>query len=199
MSIRPWSRKSTFISHPFILLITLLLAACASVPPQVGQLHEKEREILESLRDAHLAMVDSFIDQKKQNFEHFLFNRYGPVYVENWKEAFQEVNGRPYDPESDFPQLYNDLVAVYQAESAPIEEMRTRLREAISDEYRNAILANQEIGRWMESLENLNASQKNSLNELLGQIDPDLSLVAIDEAVRNAEESVKQRVSDLNG
>lgn len=194
-----WSGISRAIRHQSFVVVMFLAAGCVSVPPQIAETHAKELEILQSLEESHLSMVDSFIDQKKKNFESFFFNTYGPVYVRNWKKAFEEMKGRPYDPARDFPQLYNDLVAEYQAESAPIEEVRILLRDAISAEYRNALMAHQAVGRWLDSLEELNSSQRDSINALLQNIDPELSLDAIDDAIQEAKDNVEARISDLQG
>jgi hypothetical protein len=179
------------------LCILVIAAGCNSVPPQVAKTHQKELEILQSLEKSHLAMVNSFIDQKIQNFENMFFNKYGPVFLENWVNNFQTLYGRPYDPVKDFPVLYNDLVAEYQAESSPIEELRVQLRDAIATEYRNAISAHKSIGGWLDSLEKLNAAQRQTIDGLLGAIQPGLSLDSVEEKIKDVEENVKTRISEL--
>ncbi len=186
---------------PFHLPLTATLLvgmmSCASVPPQVAKTHQKEQEIIESLRAAHLAMVDAYIDKKLEDFERFFFNEYGPVYFENWTAAFEQVNGRPYDSGRDLPQLYSDLVAEYQAESALIDQMRVQLREAIATEYRNALDAHQAVGGWLDAMEKLNSAQRQSIDTLLGSIQPGLSLDLIDDAVVNAKQSLQERLETL--
>ncbi|MCZ7556152.1 MAG: hypothetical protein M5R41_07115 [Bacteroidia bacterium] len=182
-----------------VALLVLLVATvgCVSVPPEVARTHQKQAEIIKSLENSHLAMVNSFIDQKLQNFEHFFFHEYGPVFLSNWINAFEELNGRPYDKDKDFPTLYNDLVAEYQAESAPIEAIRVQLRGAIEAEYRNALSAHRAIGGWLDSLEKLNVAQRQAINDLLSAIKPGLSLEAVDGAVKTAKENIKERIEKL--
>jgi hypothetical protein len=178
-------------------ILVLLVTGCVSVPPQIAQTHQKELEVLQALRESHLSMIDSFVNQKKSNFENFFFNTYGPVFIDNWMQSFQEFRGRPYDPLKDFSLLYSDLVAEYQIEQAPIEEIRTQLRDAVDTEYRNAITAHKTIGRWLESLEELNSAQQASINELLQEIDPDLSVDSVDEVVKEAKNSLRDKISSL--
>lgn len=178
-------------------ILVLLVTGCVSVPPQIAQTHQKELEVLQALRESHLSMIDSFVNQKKSNFENFFFNTYGPVFIDNWMQSFQELRGRPYDPLKDFSLLYSDLVAEYQIESAPIEEIRIQLRDAVATEYRNAITAHKAIGRWLESLEELNSAQQASINELLQEIDPDLSLDSVDEVVKEAKNRLRDKISSL--
>lgn len=175
-----------------VLFVLAAACGCVSVPPQVAKTHQKELEILQSLEKTHLAMVDSFIDQKLHEFEHFFFHKYGPVFFNNWVAAFQKLNGRAYDQAKDFPTLYSDLVAEYQTESAPIETVRVQLREAISAEYRNAVLAHKAVGGWLDSLEKLNAAQRQTMDDLLGAIQPGLSLDSIDKAIETAKKHVEQ-------
>lgn len=173
------------------------LSGCASVPPQVDKTHQKELEIIESLRKSHIEMVDSYVDQKLQNFEHFFFHEYGPVYLKNWKESFKALQNRDYDSTRDFPLLYNDLVAEYQAESEPINRIRSELKEAIVTEYRNAIAAHKTIGRWLDNLKKLNEAQRKAIDSLLSGIKPGLSLDSIDKAIETAKANVKIRIDEL--
>ena len=117
------------------IILAISLFGCVSVPPQIAKTHQKELEIIQALRSAHLAMVDSYIDQKLQNFENFFFDDYGPVFLNHWITDFKTLNNRDYDADKDFPVLYNDLVAEYQAESEPIEKARSQLRQAIEREH----------------------------------------------------------------
>lgn len=174
------------------------LYGCASVPPQVAKTHDKELEIIESLRTSHMAMVDSYVDQKLQNFENFFFHEYGPVYLNNWKESFKTLKNRDYDPTRDFPILYNDLVAEYQAESEPIEKIRSELKEAIATEYRNAIAAHKAVARWLDNLEKLNEAQRNTIDSLLSSIKPGLSLALIDKAIETVKENVRKKINELS-
>lgn len=192
-----WERQGLILlTAVFGVVYMLLAASCASVPPQVAKTHQKELEIIESLQSSHLAMVDAYVDQKLQNFEHFFFFEYGPVYFNHWIKVFKDLHNRDYDPSRDFPNLYNDLVAEYQAESAPIEEIRVELREAIATEYRNAKDAHKAVGRWIDSMEKLNASQRQAFDSLLAGIKPGLSLDAIEQAVEAAKEMVKKRIEN---
>jgi hypothetical protein len=184
-----------------LLVITTVFAVssmgCASVPAQIAQTHRKELEIIQSLRSTHLAMVDAYVDQKLRNFEQFFFNQYGPAFLKHWIAVFKSLNDRDYDSTKDFPILYNDLVAEYQAESAPIEKMRVDLREAIATEYRNAIAAHHAVEGCIDSLEKLNASQRQAIDSLLAAIKPGLSLDSIDQAVETAKDNVKARIDEL--
>jgi hypothetical protein len=76
------------------LLIILSISGCATIPPEITKSHSKELEIIETLKMSHLAMVDSFIDQKILVFENFFFSKYGPVYHANWMVSFKEINNR---------------------------------------------------------------------------------------------------------
>lgn len=76
----------------YFLILLILIFGCASVPPQIAQIHQKELEIIQSLQKSHLAMVNAYVDQKISIFEAFYFDCYGPVYLKNWKRIFKEVN-----------------------------------------------------------------------------------------------------------
>jgi hypothetical protein len=170
---------------------------CASVPPQVAQIHMKEREILDSLQKSHLAMVDAFVDERIQRFETVFFKDYGPAYLNNWRAHFKDRHGRDYDEKKDFKLLYSDLVAEYQAEVAPIEAMRKKLRGAIATEYRNALQAHDTVDAWLDSMEKLSTAQKQTLDRFLGSLKSGLSTDDVEKAVDKAIANVKNRIGEL--
>lgn len=195
-----WNLKKVYlkITTLTLLMYSVMLNGCASVPPQVFKTHQKELEIIESLQSSHVAMVDAYVDQKLQNFESFFFKEYGPAYLSHWIKTFKSIKNRDYDPNQDFPSLFEDLVAEYQAESKPIEKIRSDLKTAIRTEYNNAINAHNTVGRWLESLEELNESQRKAIDSFLAAIKPGLSLDSIDQTITTAQENIKKRIDELN-
>lgn len=185
---------------PITCLLALFVATtgCVSVPPQVAKTHQKQLEILESLEKSHLAILDSMMDQKVQVFERFFFEEYGPVFLGHWMTQFLAVNRRPYDSTRDFPTLYNDLVAEYQAEVAPIEELRVKIRNAIKAEYRNALAAHKTVGEWLDSLEKLNAAQRRAVDDLFGAMRPMVSLDSLDKAIETARTRLDNHTASLS-
>lgn len=179
----------------FIAMLVVSVLSCTSVPPEVTKLHLKEQEIIESLRKSHLAIVDAYMDKRIEKFERFFFDKYGPVYYKNWKEEFQKEKGRTYDPARNFSLLYEDLVAEYQAEFTSIDQMRARLRHAVTAEYGNALDAHLSIGKWLDTLEKLNTAQRQAVNMLLGFIHPELSLDKFDNAVEETVNNIRSKMS----
>lgn len=175
-------------------LTPLLLASCASVPTEVAQLHRRELAIISSLHASHMAMIDAYVDQRIAVFDEFFFSTYGPAYLANWKDAFKTVHGRDFDELRDFSLLYSDLVAEYQAEVAPLEEVRRALREAIAREYLHAVEAHESVGAWLDSMQKLNSAQRQSMDRLLEAIRPGLSLESVDTALGNALEKVRAKI-----
>ncbi|MBI3014427.1 MAG: hypothetical protein HYY65_05060 [Candidatus Tectomicrobia bacterium] len=181
-----------------LALALSLSSGCASVPPQIAQTHKKELEIINSLQQSHTAMVDAYVDQKISVFESFFFKNYGPAYLKHWRVAFKAAYGRDYDENRDFQLLYSDLVAEYQTEIAPIENIRKDLRDAISREYRHAIAAHEAVGGWINSLEKLDAAHREAIGRLLDAVNPGLSLDSVEKAVDKAIEKAKEKISGLS-
>lgn len=180
-----------------IVIVILLLYSCASVPAQIAKLHQKEYEIIASLQKSHIAMVDAYVDQKILAFESFFFKEYGPSYLKHWQENFKAVYGRDYDESRDFNLLYSDLVAEYQVEVAPIEQIRSDLKEAILREYRHLAAAHEAVDGWINSVEKLNSAQREAFDNLLGAIKPGLSLDSVDKAINEAIEKARSKISQL--
>jgi hypothetical protein len=186
-----------WLRWPSIVIIILLLYSCASVPAQIAKLHQKEYEIIASLQKSHLAMVDAYVDQKILAFESFFFKEYGPSYLKHWQESFKAVYGRDYDESRDFNLLYSDLVAEYQVEVAPIEKIRSDLKEAIVREYRHLAAAHEAVDGWINSVEKLNSAQREAFDHLLGAIKPGLSLDSVDKAINEAIEKARSKISQV--
>jgi len=182
----------------FSLFIVISTVGCISIPPEITKTHSKELEIIEALKVSHLAMVDSYVDQKILVFEAFFFNEYGLVYRSNWIESFNEVTGREYKEETDFPKLYNDLVAEYQEQILPIEKIRFDLKTSIITEYTNAIDLHKTTGNWINNLEKLNDSQRKTIDSMLSSIKPGLSLNSIDSAINNAKDKLETKLDNLD-
>lgn len=176
------------------LAISLLQAGCLSTPHEVVLLHAKESEILKELRRTHLAMVDAYVDQKLEAFDQFYFKNYGPVFRKNWEKQFRESTGRAYDAEKDFAQMYNDLVAAYQIEVQPLQQMRLDLHQEIEAAHTQVGDAHEAVGDWLKSAEHLNVSQRAALNKMLTSINPSLSLERIDSKVADLTKAVAEKI-----
>jgi hypothetical protein len=181
-----------------VVLAAVLTGCAASVPREIALVQEKELGIINSLHQSHLAMIDAYVDQKKLAFEDFFFTEYGPAYLTHWKSNFRTLKNREYDEQRDFGLLYNDLVAEYLDQAAPIEDVRTQLRDAIIREHENVVLAHESVTRWLSSLEKLNAAQREMLNSMLGAVKPGLSLDLVDQAVDQAKQKVNEAKKKLN-
>jgi hypothetical protein len=177
-----------------LILLLVLFTGCVSTPPEVAILHEKQGELMAELKRAHLAMVDAYVAEKLQSFEQFYFQEYGPVYRRNWEAAFKEQLGREYDREKDFPRLYNDLVAEYNATIQPIAQLRTDLHVRISGAHDQALAAHDTVGGWIRSVEKLSSAERDAANRLLKAIHPALSLDQVDQAIERLRTEVQSRL-----
>ncbi|WP_308991123.1 hypothetical protein QLS71_002415 [Mariniflexile litorale] len=186
--------KKIIISF-FIVVATV---SCISIPPEIIKTHSKELEIIEALKASHLAMVDSYVDQKILVFETFFFNEYGLVYRNNWVGSFKELNGRDYKEEYDFPKLYNDLVAEYEEQVLPIEKIRFDLKTSINTEYTNAMDLHKTTGNWIDNLKKINDSQRKTIDSMLNSIKPGFSLSSIDTVIENAKSKLKTKIETLD-
>lgn len=180
-----------------LLLLTPLLSGCASVPPEVAQVHQEELKIIDNLKASHLAVVDAYVDQNISAIENYFFNTYGPAYFANWKASFKQVKGRHYDEQKDFPILYSDLVVEYQEAVEPVEVMRRELKKSINLEYINVMQAHNAVNDWMKSINSLREENRSAINKILAGIAPGLSLDEVDKEVQEALDKIKEKKNDL--
>lgn len=179
-------KKSSLVAA-LLALLGLGLAGCVHVPTEVVQLHAKEKEIVTELQRTHLALIDGYVDQRLAAFEKFYFGTYGPRYVANWKSTLKEKSGRDYDEAKDFPVLHEDLVAEYLKKSAPIEQTRAELKAAVRESYAQLAQSQAAVQAWLLSAKKLSDTERALTNKLLAQVNPALSLEAIDRKIADAQ------------
>jgi len=184
---------------PALLLIVLAVfpGGCVHAPPEVTLAHQRELDVIVALQASHLAMIDAFVAERRQQFEMFFFQEYAAAYFEHWKTQFQTLNGRAYDEPRDFPMFSNDLVAEYQELGAPLDTVRLALHQAILAEYNNAIQLHQGVGDWIQSVRQMSEAQRASMNRLLSTVKPGLSVESIAQAAQRSLACVKARLEDL--
>jgi methionine aminopeptidase len=172
-------------------------AGCASVPPEVAQVHLKEGEIIEALAVSHSAMIDAYVEQRVSVFEKFYFDEYGPAFLTNWQARFKEQTGRAYDPNRDFSLFYNDLVAEYLEAIQPIDALRRELHARTTGEYETALEIHSSVGDWIESIEKLNSAQRQSIDRLLNAVKPGTTLSDIETAVQKQIDAFREKLGGL--
>ncbi len=182
--------------------VFLLLNGCVSVPPEVAQAHQKELEIIESLKSSHFHLVDAYIDSKVIAFDKFYFEEYGPVYLRKWKKEFMDAKKRDYVEQKDFALFYSDLVAEYEDVSSGFGNIRHELKQSIKAEYANAIEIHNATNNWIKSVQSLQAANKAVINQILGGIKSGLTLDAVfsdgDDKINSMAEEVKNRKEDID-
>ena len=136
------------------------------------------RQVVDEFTTLLDPLVDAYIDQKLQNFENFFFKEYGPVYFSHWIESFKTLKGRNYDPSVDFPLLYNDLVAEYQAETKPIEQERRQIRSTIASNIEGI----------------MSSKDEKFIVTMKEQLFRD-----VDKAISYSQENVKSRINAMQG
>jgi hypothetical protein len=179
--------KTMIVFRPIAVAMALALGGCTTIPHEVIRLHEKEAEIVSELQRTHLALVDSYVDQRLSQFEAFYFTQYGPKFFDNWKAGFARTYEREYDPAKDFNLLHQDLVAEYLETVKPVEELRLKLRSAIQEAYSQFFEAQGVVQAWLVSARKWNETQRTLTNKLLGSIDSSLSLETIDQEIKRIE------------
>ena len=178
-----------------ILTLSLFMSGCASIPPEVSQVHQKELEIIESLRSSHLALVDSYVDMQIEEFDTFFFLKYAPVFAKNWKAAAKRELGREYEDDKDFSNMSQDLVTEYQELLEPVELLRGQLKQSILIEYSNVVEIHKAIDRWMKSIGELQTANRMIIDQILKSIKPGISTESIDKAMNSAIEKLKNRIN----
>jgi hypothetical protein len=168
-----------------LLLSTLLAQGCASVPEEVVTLHQREGEIIASMRQTHLALIDQYVSKRTEAFEAFYFHSYGSDYLKNWKAAFKQVEGRDYEELRDFPRLYNDLVAEYLNRVEPLTAIKRDLRRAVNAEYDNVDRAHTAVGEWIKSVARLESAKRVNANEVLKAAGSELTVEGIEKKIKD--------------
>jgi hypothetical protein len=148
---RPWG---TFLACAF-----LLLAGCASIPPESVELSKQVGSAIGKGRDAHLSMLDAFYGRLKGDNDAWVHNTFLPRAIANTKSGLAAACKKKNDDsaacaaltEEDIARLVKSTVAFRDEMQRALEKNRDEASRLITDHYADLAAANSSITALLAS------------------------------------------------
>ncbi len=173
-----------------IVSVTLILAACASIPKEVVTLSQTLGSDLKILHNSHVNTVDIYFDKMKEEINSFVDEKYAPFVIHyvlkselaEYKSGKTSLFGTiELAGQKEGQKEANDAINVMlefqeaariQIESkreellSPLEEQEAEILNAVNQSYENAIYANSSITAYLQSIRKLKEGQQLALSKI---------------------------------
>ncbi len=185
-------------------------AGCASIPSEAPQLSSELGERLQSLENAHLALVHRYMDERRARVSEFVDSQWTPLFAEEffsdpemlgaWEEVVQggSAADRTRYILAIAPVLIEEIEAKRREMLQPLDEIERELTEGLRNEYLQAKAVNNALTAFLASASQVDQTRREYLG--MAGVDEDrlrASIREADEAVddlvvrkRQAEEAV---------
>jgi len=177
-------------------MFLLLVAGCASIPPEAPELSVELGNRINAIEQANLTLLHRFFDLKRENVDRFISEVWIPVFAEEifsapemeraWNTIVSENN--PADRLRFLltvsPRLQQRINQKRTELIQPLEEIERRIEERIEGEYAQARAINNTITSFLFSASKI-SENRNRYMEMVGVTDQDVgnAIDSVDDAV----------------
>lgn len=177
-------RKATFIVS--LILFTLFLNSCVSVPKEAPVLSQQLRNEIQELENSHLALVHNFFELKRKNVKEYINTVWLPLFAENFfrKRDISEgwdfiVKEGTSEDRLQFilataPELQKQLNHQYDTMIEPLDKLEYQLEQALKEKYSNAKSINNTITSFLISASEVDENRQRYL-DMVGITDDKIS------------------------
>lgn len=186
---RSWSKIAVGV-------IMVMMAGCATIPPEAPELSTELGKRINSIQSANLTLLHRFFDLKRDDVDRFIQNEWVPTFAEEifsdakmkttWGTIVKENN--PSDRLKFLvitgPRLQEKINKKRTELISPLDDLERRIEQGIRDEYQQAISINSSITSFLLSSSKV-AENRNRYLELAGVTDAEIgqAINQVDDAV----------------
>lgn len=164
------------INKLLLLLLSLGLFSCASIPKEAPVLSEKLGEEINNLEGSHIRLVESFFELKRKNLRTFLEEKWLPQYAERFfakpeiQQMWEQVSATGAEEDRlmfllvTAPELQADINHQYQQTIEPLNQLERTLKNALHEKYRNARSINNTLTSFLVSAAKVDENRQRYLN-----------------------------------
>lgn len=163
-------------------VVMVLLAGCATIPPEAPELSTELGNRINAIQDANLTLLHRFFDLKRGDVDRFIQNEWVPTFAEEifsdpkmkttWDTIVKENN--PADRLKFLvitgPKLQEQINKKRTELISPLDDLERRIEQEIRDEYEQARSINNSITSFLLSASKV-AENRNRYLEMAGVTD----------------------------
>ena len=195
-----------------LILATLSLEACASIPPEAPELSAQLGARVSSLEAAHVRLLEEFFLEKRRRVDEFVQEAWVPIFAQEffrdqkidavWKQVVQsqDPNDRLKFITLVGPKLQEKINRKRIQLIQPLDELEVTIKNKLKLEYDQTRAINNTLTAFLQSASNLEENRKRYL-DMVGITDKDVDKF-VHETVRavsqlvDASRNIEDRVKD---
>jgi len=205
------------VKHFTVVVLVLLLTACAAIPPQAPELSTELGNRLAQLESAHLNLVQRYFEEKRQRVEAFIHHEWLPVFAQEfyqnptisktWDTIVRENSSedRVLFLLKTGPGIMAKLDEKRQEMITPLNELERRVTHRLQTEYLQARAINASLTSYLTSAAKVADNRDRYLNmvgiesemtdQFVNETNAVLSLLS--DGTKSNSEKVKQYLADI--
>ena len=195
-----------------LILATLSLEACASIPPEAPELSAQLGARVSSLEAAHVRLLEEFFLEKRRRVDEFVQEAWVPIFAQEffrdqkidavWKQVVQsqDPNDRLKFITLVGPKLQEKINRKRIQLIQPLDELEVTIKNKLKLEYDQTRAINNTLTAFLQSASKLEENRKRYL-DMVGITDKDVDKF-VHETVRavsqlvDASRNIEDRVKD---
>jgi len=183
-----------------LILATLFLEACASIPPEAPELSAQLGARVSSLEAAHVRLLEEFFLEKRRRVDEFVQEAWVPIFAQEffgdqkidavWKQVVQsqDPNDRLKFITLVGPKLQEKINRKRIQLIQPLDELEVTIKNKLKLEYDQTKAINNTLTAFLQSASKLEENRKRYL-DMVGITDKD-----VDKFVHETDRTVSQLV-----
>jgi hypothetical protein len=183
-----------------LILATLSLEACASIPPEAPELSAQLGARVSSLEAAHVRLLEEFFLEKRRRVDEFVQEAWVPIFAQEffrdqkidavWKQVVQsqDPNDRLKFITLVGPKLQEKINRKRIQLIQPLDELEVTIKNKLKLEYDQTRAINNTLTAFLQSASKLEENRKRYL-DMVGITDKD-----VDKFVHETDRAVSQLV-----
>lgn len=184
-----------------ILVATLTLAGCASIPPEAPELSAQLGARISSLESAHVRLLQEFFLEKRRRVDDFIQQEWVPIFAQEffedprvdvvWKQVVQSQ-----DPKDRLkfitlvgPKLQEKINRKRIELIQPLDELEVTITNKLKSEYDQTRAINNTLTAFLQSASEVEENRKRYL-DMIGITDKE-----VDKFINETDQAVSELVS----
>lgn len=157
-----------------LVIVGLLGAGCASVPPESVELSKALGKGISNARDAHVATLNAFYENRKETNDKWVTDTYLTRLIERYKQGLADACRRKNDnsptcaalTDDDQKRVVKDVIEFRDGLQSTLEKSKQDSVELIDAHYASLITGNSAITGLLSSVVDLKKSTKDAASSV---------------------------------
>jgi hypothetical protein len=156
--------------------------SCLHIPAESIKLNQTVKANMIDFRQKHIELAHAYFRLRRDRFDEWFLTTYEPRFFENYKKAFQQERGIPFDSSNaeHRTSYMKNSIAEYDELIGELNKIESELVNSLDEGYGKLVDANDAVTALLESSKNLTDAQKQFYDQTVGKLIPPLEADKVD-------------------